>query len=163
MNSPSDAASAYAYPLLIKQLWHTPLRYAVEQGIVHGDRWTTYADARVGRLAGALTALAVRFGDTVAVMDWDSDRYLECFYAVPMMGAVLMTVNVHLSSEQIVYTLNHAGASVLLVHRDFLPLLEEIRPRLQSLRSCRNQSRPAVAQYRRRSALQGVSQEDEVA
>jgi fatty-acyl-CoA synthase len=136
MNSPSDAASAYAYPLLIKQLWHTPLRYAAEQEIVHGDRRTTYAEmhARVSRLAGALTALAVRFGDTVAVMDWDSDRYLECFYAVPMMGAVLMTVNVRLSSEQVVYTLNHAGARVLLVHRDFLPLLEEIRPRLQSLR-----------------------------
>ncbi len=136
MNSPSDAASAYAYPLLIKQLWHAPLRYAAEQEIVHGERRTSYAEmhARVGRLAGALTALGVRFGDTVAVMDWDSDRYLECFYAVPMMGAVLMTVNVRLSSEQVVYTLNHAGASVLLVHRDFLPLLEEIRPRLQSLR-----------------------------
>lgn len=136
MNSPSDAANAYAYPLLIKQLWHAPLRFAAAQEIVHGERRTSYAEmhARVGRLAGALTALGVRFGDTVAVMDWDSDRYLECFYAVPMMGAVLMTVNVRLSSEQIIYTLNHAGASVLLVHDDFLPLLEEIRPRLQSLR-----------------------------
>jgi fatty-acyl-CoA synthase len=136
MNSPSDAASAYAYPLLIKQLWHAPLRFAAAQEIVHGERRTSYAEmhARLGRLAGALTALGVRFGDTVAVMDWDSDRYVECFYAVPMMGAVLMTVNVRLSSEQIVYTLNHSGASVLLVHDDFLPLLEEIRPRLQSLR-----------------------------
>ena len=136
MNSPNDAANAYAYPLLIKQLWHAPLRFAAAQEIVHGERRTSYAEmhARVGRLAGALTALGVRFGDTVAVMDWDSDRYLECFYAVPMMGAVLMTVNVRLSSEQIIYTLNHAGASVLLVHDDFLPLLEEIRPRLQSLR-----------------------------
>jgi fatty-acyl-CoA synthase len=136
MNSPNDAANAYAYPLLIKQLWHAPLRFAAAQEIVHGERRTSYAEmhARVGRLAGALTALGVRFGDTVAVMDWDSDRYLECFYAVPMMGAVLMTVNVRLSSEQIIYTLNHAGASVLLVHDDFLPLLEDIRPRLQSLR-----------------------------
>jgi fatty-acyl-CoA synthase len=68
------------------------------------------------------------------VADWDSDRYLECFYAVPMMGAVLMTVNVRLSAAQIVYTLNHSGASVLLIHRDFLPLLGDIRPRLQNLR-----------------------------
>jgi fatty-acyl-CoA synthase len=135
-SEPVDAASAYAYPLLIKKLWHAPLRFAAQQEIVHGARRTSYAEMhrRLGRLAGALTALGVRFGDTVAVMDWDSDRYLECFYAVPMMGAVLLTVNVRLSAEQVVYTLNHSGASVLLVHRDFLPLLEEIRARLQCLR-----------------------------
>jgi acyl-CoA synthetase (AMP-forming)/AMP-acid ligase II len=136
MNSPDDAASAYAYPLLIKQLWHAPLRYAAEQEIVCGERRTSYAELyrRVGHLAGALTALGVRFGDTVAVMDWDSDRYLECFYAVPMMGAVLMTVNVRLAPEQIAYTLNHSGATVLLVHEDFVGVLQEIQPRLNGVR-----------------------------
>jgi len=131
-----DAPSAYAYPLLIKQLWHAPLRYAAAQEIVCGERRLSYLElhSRVGRLASALTALGVRFGDTVAVMDWDSHRYLESFYAVPMMGAVLLTVNVRLAPEQILFTLNHAGVSVLLVNEDFLPLLEEIRPRLQSMR-----------------------------
>jgi fatty-acyl-CoA synthase len=131
-----DAASAYVCPLLIKQLWHAPLRYAARQEIVHGGRHTTYSElyGRVGRLASALAGLGVRGGDTVAVLDWDSDRYLECYYAVPMMGAALMTANVRLASEQILYTLNHSGASVLLVHEDFLPLLEEIRPRLQGVR-----------------------------
>ena len=47
-------------------------------------------------------------------MDWDSHRYLEAFFAVPMMGAVLQTVNVRLSPEQILYTLNYARADVLL-------------------------------------------------
>ena len=131
-----DAASAYACPLLIKQLWHAPLRFAARQEIVYGGRRTCFAELhhRVGRLASALAGLGVRFGDTVAVMDWDSDRYLECYYAVPMMGAVLMTANVRLAPEQILYTLNHSGASVLLVHEDFLPLLEEIRARLQGVR-----------------------------
>jgi fatty-acyl-CoA synthase len=138
MNSPhaGAATSAYAYPLLIKQLWHAPLRHAAAQEIVHGTRRTSYRELhrRVGRLASALAALDVRFGDTVAVMDWDSQRYLECYYAVPMMGAVLLTVNVRLAPEQILYTLNHSGASVLLVHDDFLPLLEEVAPRLESVR-----------------------------
>jgi fatty-acyl-CoA synthase len=131
-----DATSAYACPLLVKQLWHAPLRYAAAQEIVHGERRTSYAElhGRVGRLASALARLGVRFGDTVAVLDWDSDRYLECYYAVPMMGAVLMTANVRLAPEQILYTLNHSGASVLLVHEDFLPLLEQIRPRLAVVR-----------------------------
>jgi fatty-acyl-CoA synthase len=130
------AASAYAYPLLIMQLWHSPLRYAAAQVLVHGYRRTCSAELRrrVGRLASTLSSVGVRSGDTVAVMDWDSHRYLECYYAVPMMGAVLLTVNVRLAPEQILYTLNHSGASVLLVHDDFLPLLEGLRPRLQSVR-----------------------------
>ena len=66
---------------------------------------------RVARLANVLTAAGVKPGDTVAVMDWDSHRYLECMFAIPMIGAVLQTINIRLSPEQITYTMNHAGAS----------------------------------------------------
>jgi fatty-acyl-CoA synthase len=128
--------SAYAYPLLIKQLLHTPLAVNPEQEIVQRDGrrhdyWTLRH--RIGQLASALQALGAGPGDTVAMMDWDSTRYLESYFAVPMMGAVLMTVNVRLSPDQIVYTLNHAHAKVLLVHADFLPLLQEIEPQLRSV------------------------------
>jgi fatty-acyl-CoA synthase len=58
------------------------------------------------------------------VMDWDSHRYLECFFAVPMIGAVLHTVNVRLSPEQMLYTMNHAEDRFVLVMSDFLPLVE---------------------------------------
>jgi len=130
------ASTAYAYPLLIKQLWHAPLLRWPDQEIVYRElKRYTYRDLRerVARLANALAALGANFGDTVAVMDWDSNRYLEAFYAVPMMGSVLQTVNVRLSPEQILYTLNHAGAKVLLVHADFLPVLAEIGPRLATV------------------------------
>lgn len=115
--------SAYSYPLLIGQLLHSALANAAEQEIVYVDgRRHSYAQfaRRVHQLAHALTRLGVQPGDTVAVMDWDSHRYLECFFAVPMLGAVLQTVNVRLSDEQIQYTLNHAGARVLLVNSDFV-------------------------------------------
>lgn len=131
------ASTAYPYPLLIKQLWHAPLARWPDQEIVYRElKRYAYRDLRerVGRLANALTALGSGFGDTVAVMDWDSNRYLESFYAVPMMGSVLQTVNVRLSPEQILYTLNHAGAKVLLVHADFLPILDEIGPRLTTVK-----------------------------
>jgi fatty-acyl-CoA synthase len=68
-------------------------------------------------------------------MDWDSHRYLECYFAVPMMGAVLQTVNVRLSNAEIAYTINHAGAEVLLVHTDFLPVLAAIRDQLETVRT----------------------------
>jgi fatty-acyl-CoA synthase len=130
--------SAYAYPLLIKQLFEAPLVDAPDQEIVYrGERRFTYRQfrERVRRLASALTALGVGPGDTVGVLDWDSHRYLECFFAVPMIGAVLHTVNVRLTPEQILYTINHAEDDVILVHRDFLPILEAIKGRLDTVRS----------------------------
>ena len=129
--------SAYSYPLLIKQLLHTPLAIAPEQEITYQGRIRyTYRELRerIGRLASGLAGLGVEAGDTVAVMDWDSHRYLECFFAVPMMGAILQTVNVRLNAEQILYTLNHAGADVLLVNREFFPLLAPIAARLETVR-----------------------------
>jgi acyl-CoA synthetase (AMP-forming)/AMP-acid ligase II len=57
----------------------------------------------------------VKAGDTIAVMDWDSHRYLECFYAIPMLGAVLHTVNIRLSPEQILYTIDHAEDDYILM------------------------------------------------
>ena len=129
--------SAYSYPLLIKQLLHTPLAVAPEQEITYqGKLRYTYRvlRERIGRLASALAGLGVESGQTVAVMDWDSHRYLEAFFAVPMMGAILQTVNVRLNAEQILYTLNHAKADVLLVNREFFPLLAPIAARLESVR-----------------------------
>ena len=128
---------AYGYPLLIKHLLHAPRAYALDQEIVYRDRARyTYRDlfARIGRLANGLTSLGVRPGDTVGVMDWDSHRYLECFFAVPMMGAVLHTVNVRLSPEQILCTIDHAEDEVILVNAEFLPVLEQIRPRLTTVK-----------------------------
>ncbi|HEX6705682.1 MAG TPA: fatty acid--CoA ligase [Albitalea sp.] len=136
MPTDDPTPSAYAYPLLIKQLLHTPLAVCPEQEIVYSDLkrynyWTLRH--RIGQLASALKSTGIGPGDTVAVMDWDSHRYLEAYFAVPMMGSVLMTVNVRLSPEQIHYTLNHSGARALLVHREFLPLLLGILDKLRTL------------------------------
>ena len=129
--------SAYSYPLLIKHLLHTPLAHAPEQEIVYRDlKRYDYRTLRrrIGQLASGLEGLGVGPGDTVAVMDWDSHRYLECYFAVPMMGAILQMVNVRLSPKQILYTINHAESDVLLVHTDFLSVLEEIQDRFETVK-----------------------------
>lgn len=130
--------SAYAYPLLIKHLLHTPLSQAPDQEIVYrGSQRYTYTtlNERIARLANGLRRLGTGHGTTVAVMDWDSHRYLECYFAVPMMGAVLQTVNVRLSQAEIAYTINHSGVDILLVHSDFLPVIEAIKGKLETVRA----------------------------
>jgi fatty-acyl-CoA synthase len=68
------------------------------------------------------------------MMDWDSHRYLECFFAVPMMGAVLHTINVRLSPDQLIYTINHAKDDVILVNAEFLPLLEAVKDQMETVK-----------------------------
>ena len=122
--------------LLIKNILQAPIQDNPDQEIVYaGILRFTYAQfrERVARLAAALMAQGVKPGDTVAVMDYDSHRYLECYFAIPMIGAVLHTINIRLSPEQMVYTIGHAEDDVILVNSDFLPLLEQIRGRLETV------------------------------
>jgi len=131
-----SASSAYAYPLLIKNLLLAPLGRGADRVITYkGTLRFTYDQFRdrVARLASALVGLRVKPRDVVAVMDWDSHRYLEAYFAIPMLGAVLHTVNIRLSPEQLLFTMGHAEDKVLLLNADFLPLIEPIRGRLDTV------------------------------
>ncbi|MBU4570746.1 MAG: fatty acid--CoA ligase [Proteobacteria bacterium] len=122
--------------LLIKNILQAPIQDHPDQEIVYaGTLRFTYAQfrERVARLAAMLLDQGVKPGDTVAVMDYDSHRYLECYFAIPMIGAVLHTINIRLSPEQMVYTIGHAEDDVILVNSDFLPLLEQIKGRLDTV------------------------------
>lgn len=121
------------YPLILRQLLHSTLSTRAGQEIIHpGVMRYTYAGwyQRLQRLANALAALGLGRDSVIAVMDWDSHRYFECFFGIPMIGATLHTVNVRLSPDQVLYTINHAEDDAILVHEDFLPLLKAIAPRI---------------------------------
>ena len=128
--------SAYSYPLLIKNLLFSPYAYNPDQEIVYRDTVRMsyrLMRERVSRLAAALIALGIKPGDTVAVMDWDSHRYLECYFAIPMIGAVLHMINIRLSPEQMLYTITHAEDKVILVNPDFVPVLEQLKGRIDTV------------------------------
>jgi len=124
--------------LLIRDLLTRARGWAPHQTITYRDlREHTYTEffARIDRAAAMLVDLGVRPGDRVGVMDWDSHRYLELFFAVPMIGAVLHTVNVRLTPEQMGWTIRHADDSVLLFHPDFQPIAEGLADSLPSVRT----------------------------
>lgn len=130
------AEGAYTFPLLIKRLLMSGSRYEKTREIVYRDQLRlTYPQLveRIARLANVLTEAGVKAGDTVAVMDWDSHRYLECMFAIPMIGAVVHTINVRLSPEQILYTMNHAEDRVVLVNSDFAGLYQAIAGQLTTV------------------------------
>ena len=131
------SASAVEPALVINRILEAGVRKAPNQTITYNGRDYTYREfeERVHRLAGALAAQGIKPGDTVAVMDWDTNRYLEAFFAIPMLGAVLHTVHVRLSPEQILYTINHAKDDAILVNSEFLPVLEELKDRIEPVKT----------------------------
>lgn len=130
------AQNAYQYPLLIKSLLLSGSRYEKGREIVYRDTvrysYATFNE-RVARLANVLSEAGVKAGDTVAVMDWDSHRYLECMFAIPMIGAVLHTINIRLSPDQILYTMNHAEDRFVLVNSEFAGLYQGIAGQLTTV------------------------------
>ena len=99
--------TAHVYP-------HYP---AVVHGAIRRDWQETYQRCR--RLASALHERGIRSGDTVAVMLPNIPAMLEAHFGVPMIGAVLNTLNVRLDAEAIAFMLNHGEARVLITDREF--------------------------------------------
>ncbi len=123
-------------PLQLKALlWRAEHLYADKQIIARvGDGFHTYTytdyGRRVRRLSNALARLGIVPGDRVGTLAWNTTHHLEAYFAVPCMGAVLHTINIRLSAEQIGFIVEHAADRVLLVSPDQLETLGLIRDRL---------------------------------
>jgi fatty-acyl-CoA synthase len=96
----------------------------------------TYADYadRVCRLSAALARLGLKKGDRVGTFAWNSHRHMEIYFAAPLMGMVLHTVNIRLSAQDITYIVNHAEDQVLIVDASLWPLVEPLRKALTSVK-----------------------------
>jgi fatty-acyl-CoA synthase len=128
-------------PLLISSLLKHAQRHHGEQEIVsrrvEGDvHRTTYRElaSRSQRMARALAAHGMRFGDRVATLAWNGYRHMELYYAVSGSGAILHTINPRLHPDQVAWIVDHAEDQVLFFDLSFLPLIEAIAPRVSSVK-----------------------------
>jgi fatty-acyl-CoA synthase len=92
----------------------------------------TYGDfaSRSRRLAGALRDLGIKPGDRVATLGWNHYQHLEEYFAIPLIGAVLHTLNLRLHPDELAYIVNHAEDRAILVDESLLPLWEQVRPKV---------------------------------
>jgi len=123
------------YQLNTTTLIRHAARTHADQEIVYrtaGGAWDryTYRDcyARTCRAANALRSLGVGPGDRVGVLDWNSRRYFELYYAIPGLGAVMLQLNLRLGAEDLSYIIGHSQASIICVDETLLPLAEAIAP-----------------------------------
>jgi long-chain acyl-CoA synthetase len=88
---------------------------------------------RLGRLSNALAALGVASGDRVAVLALNCHRFFELYYGVPQMGAVIVPINFRIPPAEVKYILDHSAAKALAVDSALAPLVEAIRPQLETV------------------------------
>lgn len=86
--------------------------------------------ARSRQLGAALKKIGVGEGDRVATLCWNHYQHLEIYFAVPSIGAVLHTLNLRLSADDLAYIVNHAQDKVLIVDQVLLPLYEKFKDRI---------------------------------
>src|SRR5215213_5198536 len=126
--------------LLVSELLAHGERVHPEAAVRHyseaGTVTSTFAEVsvQVRRLAGALRSLGVEPDDVVATLCWNTPAHLAAYFAVPSVGAVLHTLNLRLSDEQLVYIINHAADRVVILDEDLFAQLARILPECRSVR-----------------------------
>ncbi|MEM0287535.1 MAG: long-chain-fatty-acid--CoA ligase [Nitrososphaerota archaeon] len=127
---------SFDYPLTINRILTRTLYRKSPSQIVYGKTrytWLEFHD-RITKLASSLESIGVKKGTKVGVIDFDTNRYLECYYTIPMMGAILHTINLRLPPEHLIYTIENAEDEFLIVTEDFLPLIMKTLPSLTRIK-----------------------------
>ena len=122
-------------PLTIKPIFERLGTIHADARIYSPEREMTYGEftERVLKLCSALRALGVEPGDRVGSFAFNTARHLELYFAVPLLGAVLHTINVRLFPEQIAYITNHAADKIVFFDADCARKLAEVAPELTTV------------------------------
>lgn len=111
--------------------------YPDKLAVVNGEQRYTYREfnERVNQLASALQNIGVRHGDKVAFISPNIPPMLEAHFAVPMIGAALVSVNIRLSPREVAYILNHSDTSVCFVDNELAHLVLPVLDRLSGVKT----------------------------
>jgi fatty-acyl-CoA synthase len=124
-------------PLLVNDFLRRAAKlYPTKTAIVDGDRRFTYRDfqERVNQLAHALLALGIGPGDRVCILSPNSHFFLESYYGVSQIGAIIVPLNYRLVAADHEYIINHAGVTAVLVDHEYTGVIDGIRDSLTTVR-----------------------------
>ena len=116
-------------------LERSALIYPEKPAVVYQDKSYTYAEfyERVNRLAGSLKQVGVKSGDRVAFLVPNLPAMLEGHYGPLRVGAILVAINIRLSSREIAYILNHSQAKILVFDSELAPVIRSIKDQIPSV------------------------------
>ncbi len=118
----------------------TALIYGDKTAVIYNDKRYTYNEfqSRVHRLANALTNIGIGKGDKVAFICPNLPPMLEAHFAVPMIGAALVSINIRLSPKEVTHIINHSDATALFIDNEFSHLIAKTRDQLTKVKTIVN-------------------------
>jgi fatty-acyl-CoA synthase len=124
----------------VKFLVRSAMVFPEKEAVIYGDKRRTYQQfyERVNRLASALKNKGIGKGDKVAFVCPNIPPMLEAHYAVPMIGAALVSINIRLSANEVAYIVNHSEAKALFVDNEFANLIEPVLSQLENIHTIVN-------------------------
>jgi fatty-acyl-CoA synthase len=127
----------HEYQLILRHLLEHAAKVKPQGEIVYRDLFRgNYATLyeRCQRLSNALKDLGVKQGSRVICFEWNTHRFLEVYFAVPCMGAMMHMGNPLLTPEQIIYLINLVEDDILIFNKDFISIIESIRDKLKTVK-----------------------------
>ncbi len=123
-------------PLLVNDFLRRSAKiYPNKEAIVDGPKRFTYREyqERCNQLGHALLALGIKKGDRVCILSPNSHYFMESYYGVTQIGAILVPLNYRLVASDHEYIINHAGVKAVLVDYEYTKVIDEIRPNLKTV------------------------------
>jgi len=127
----------YDYQLTLNHILEHAAKLHPKGEIIYRDIYRgNYKDLyeRCQRLSNALEGMGVRRGSKVITFDWNTHRFLEIYFAIPSMGAIMHLGNPLLTPAQIIYIINHAEDEIVIFNKDFTPLIKAISSELKTVK-----------------------------
>jgi fatty-acyl-CoA synthase len=137
MESPEAIQAELARRLLLGEIIARNARkFPEKEAVIHGDTRLTYRqfNGRINRLAHALMDIGIKKGEHVAILSFNSNQYLESYFALAKMGAVAVPLNFRLHAEELKYIINNSDSVALIVGAPFVPTVRNLQPDLPQVR-----------------------------
>ena len=75
--------------------------------------------------ASSLKKRKIKRGDTVSIIAPNSSAMYEAHFAIPMIGAVINTINIRLDAKTVSFILTHSDSKIIFSDTEFLPIVKE--------------------------------------
>jgi long-chain acyl-CoA synthetase len=120
---------------VVKGLKQSLERYPNKLAAICGNTRLTFRelDHRVNRLSSALAGLGLTRNDRISILSYNCHRFLELYYGVAQLGAVVVPINFRLQPPEIKYIVSHSGSKAIAVDPALVSLIEPVRNELESI------------------------------
>jgi fatty-acyl-CoA synthase len=109
--------------------------YPDYEAVVCGDVKLSYKEVyeRVSKLASFFQKKGIKKGDVISIIHFNCHYYMEAYFAASFCGAILNSINIRLSSNEIKFILENSTSKLLIANQRYLKQIEPLKDNLSDV------------------------------